>query len=159
MINDDIIKKVMYNCVNLAKDNARNNQYPIAAIIADQEGCVLATSISSLRKKNDPTNHPEIEAIRKATEIIGSRVLDGYYLFTTLEPCPMCTSAAIWAKMQGIVYGAYQEDAIEYIRLNPNRRFSWRQISIKSREIVSNGYPNLELYEGILREECKQLFI
>lgn len=51
MINDDIIKKVMYNCVNLAKDNARNNQYPIAAIIADQEGCVLATSISSLRKK------------------------------------------------------------------------------------------------------------
>jgi tRNA(Arg) A34 adenosine deaminase TadA len=71
----------------------------------------------------------------------------------------MCTSAAIWAKMQGIAYGAYQEDAMEYIRLNPHRKFSWRQIGIKSKKIVDNGYPSLELYEGILREECKRLFI
>lgn len=71
----------------------------------------------------------------------------------------MCTSAAIWAKMQGIVYGTYQEDAVEYISANPHRRFSWRQISIKSKEIINNGYPSLELYEGILREECKRLFI
>lgn len=158
-MDNDILKQVMSNCIILAKDNAKNDQYPIAAIITDREGSVLTTSNSSLRKKVDPTNHPEIEAIRKAAEILKSRFLNGYYLFTTLEPCPMCASAAIWAKMQGIVYGAYQEDAIEFIRLTPNRRFSWRQISIKSREIVSNGYPNLELYEGILREECKQLFI
>lgn len=159
MMNDEILRKVMNNCINLAKDNARNNQYPIAAIITDQTGHMIATSSSSLRKKNDPTNHPEIEVIRKAAEILESRNLNGYYLFTTLEPCPMCTSAAIWAKMQGIVYGAYQEDALEYISSNPHRRFSWRQISVKSKNIVNNGYPNLELYEGILREECKRLFI
>lgn len=158
-MDNDILRQVMSNCISLAKDNAKNDQYPIAAIITDREGCVLTTSNSSLRKKVDPTNHPEIEVIRKAAEILKSRFLNGYYLFTTLEPCPMCASAAIWAKMQGIVYGAYQEDAMEFIRLTPDRRFSWRQISIKSREIVSNGYPNLELYEGILREECKQLFV
>lgn len=159
MMNDVILRQVMSNCINLAKGNAKNDQYPIAAIVTNREGCVLATSSSSLRKKNDPTNHPEIEAIRKAAEILESRFLNGCYLFTTLEPCPMCTSAAIWAKMQGIVYGAYQEDAVEYISINPHRRFSWRQISIKSKEIINNGYPSLELYEGILREECKQLFI
>lgn len=159
MMNDVILRQVMSNCINLAKSNAKNDQYPIAAIVTDREGGVLATSSSSLRKKNDPTNHPEIEAIRKAAEILESRFLNGCYLFTTLEPCPMCTSAAIWAKMQGIVYGAYQEDAVEYISINPHRRFSWRQISIKSKEIINNGYPSLELYEGILREECKQLFI
>lgn len=159
MMNDVILREVMSNCINLAKGNAKNDQYPIAAIVTDQEGCVLATSSSSLREKNDPTNHPEIEAIRKAAEILESRFLNGCYLFTTLEPCPMCTSAAIWAKMQGIVYGAYQEDAVEYISINPYRRFSWRQISIKSKEIINNGCPSLELYEGILREECKRLFI
>lgn len=159
MMNNDILIQVMNNCINLAKENAKNNQYPIAAIITDQGGRMLATSSSSLRRKNDPTNHPEIEVIRKAAEILKSRVLNGCYLFTTLEPCPMCTAAAIWAKMQGIVYGAYQEDAVEYINLNPHRRFSWRQISVKSKEIINNGCPNLELYEGILREECKQLFI
>jgi len=158
-MNDKILKQVMNNCINLAKYNAKNDQYPIAAIVADQEGHMLATSSSSLRKKHDPTNHPEIEAIRKAADILESRFLNDYYLFTTLEPCPMCTSAAIWAKMKGIVYGACQEDILEYISINNNRRFSWRQISIKSKEIVNNGYPRLELYEGILREECKRLFI
>ncbi len=158
-MNDKILRQVMSYCINLAKDNAKNDQYPIAAIVADQAGNVLTTSSSSLRKKYDPTNHPEIEAIRKATEILETRFLNDYYLFTTLEPCPMCTSAAIWAKMKGIVYGAYQEDVMEYIDINHNRKFSWRQIRVKSKEIVNNGYPTLELYEGILREECKLLFI
>lgn len=159
MIKDDILRKVMNDCISLAKDNAKKNQYPIAAIVADRSGHILAASGSSLREKNDPTNHPEIEVIRKAAEILKARSLNGYYLFTTLEPCPMCTSAAIWAKMQGIVYGAYQEDALEYINTNPHRKFSWRQIYVKSKEIVNNGTPSLELYEGILREECKQLFV
>lgn len=159
MINDDILRQVMNKCINLAKDNAKKDQYPIAAIVADQTGCILATSSSTLREKNDPTNHPEIEAIRKASEILKSRFLNGYYLFTTLEPCPMCTSAAIWAKMQGIVYGACQEDAKAYIDTNPNRKFSWRQIYVKPKVIIYNGFPRLELYEGILREECKRLFI
>lgn len=159
MISDDILRQVMDKCINLAKDNIKKNQYPIAAIIADQEGSVLTVSRSSLRERNDPTNHPEIEAIRKASKILKSRFLNGYYLFTTLEPCPMCTSAAIWAKMQGIVYGAHQEDAIEYINLNPNRKFSWRQIHVKAKEIIRAGCPSLEIYEGILREECKELFL
>lgn len=159
MMNDNICKHVMNMCINLAKNNAKKNRYPIAAIVADQEGRILAMSSSSLREKNDPTNHPEIEVIRKASKILKSRFLKGYYLFTTLEPCPMCTSAAIWAKMQGIVYGAYQEDAIEFINTNQDRSFSWRQINIKSKEIVNAGSPHLELYEGVLREECKQLFI
>lgn len=159
MISDEILRQMMNRCIDSAKDNARKGQYPIAAIVADKEGRVLATSSSSLREKNDPTNHPEMEAIRKASEILKCRFLSGYYLFTTLEPCPMCTAAAVWAKMQGIVYGACQEDAVEFINKNPARKFSWRQINIKSREIISNGSPRLELYEGVLRKECKKLFI
>lgn len=158
-MNDEIMKQVMNTCINLAKDNEKNNQYPIAAIITNREGRILTTSSSSLRQKIDPTNHPEIDAIRKATEILNSRFLNGYYLFTTLEPCPMCTSAAIWAKMQGIVYGAYQEDAEEFINKNPHRQFSWRQINIKAKDIINKGSPKLELYEGILCKECNKLFI
>lgn len=159
MMNEKKLKSIMEKCVQLAKDNFQKGQYPIAAIVADKEGNILATSSSSLREKNDPTNHPEVEVIRKSSELLESRFLSGYYLFTTLEPCPMCTAAAIWAKMQGIVYGAYQEDAIEFININLNRKFSWRQIHMKAKEIIGNGEPKLELYEGICREECKKLFV
>ena len=103
-------------------------------------------------------NHPEIDAIRGACKKLDTRFLRGCYLYTTLEPCPMCTSAAIWARMQGIVYGAYLEDIEQFIVNNPARKFSWRQIPIKARDIIKFGTPSLEVYEGVLREECMQLF-
>lgn len=159
MMNEKTLKLIMEKCIQLANDNFQKGQYPIAAIVADTAGNILATSSSSLRAGDDPTNHPEVEVIRKSSRLLKSRFLNGYYLFTTLEPCPMCTAAAIWAKMQGIVYGAYQEDALEFIDINLSRKFSWRQIRVKAKEIVGNGEPTLELYEGICREECKKLFV
>lgn len=157
MRSEDIQKNMWY-CIELAKNNSKYEQYPIAALITDNNGRILASSSSSLRKRNDPTNHPEIEAIRKASEVLQSRVLTGCYLYTTLEPCPMCTSAAIWAKMQGIIFGAFQEDALSFIDSHPDRQFSWRQIKVKAAQIIKYGTPPLELYEGVLREECVQLF-
>ena len=151
-------QKNMRYCIDLARINSKANQYPIAAIVTDQNGKILTASSSSLRVKNDPTNHPEIAVIRKASEMLQTRVLEGCYLYTTLEPCPMCTSAAIWAKMQGLVFGAFQEDAISFAKSNPNSKFSWRQIEVKARDIIKHGTPRLELYEGILRNECISLF-
>lgn len=159
MMNEIIFKQVMEKCILLAKENLKNNQYPIAAMIADEQGNIVVAVSSSLRQTNDPTNHPEMEAIRKASELLKTRVLKNYYLFTTLEPCPMCTAAAIWAKMKGIIYGASQEDAIEYINKNNNRQFSWRQIHVRAKNIICNGEPKLELYEEVCGDECKQLFI
>lgn len=70
----------------------------------------------------------------------------------------MCTSAAIWAKMAGIVYGASQEDAIKYSKAHPSNKLSWRQIKIKARQVVLKSDHHIELYEGICHEECLKLF-
>lgn len=157
MISINDFNMYMSICVKLAKANWDNGQYPIAALVINSDGNIISSSSSNLRKKNDPTNHPEMEAIRNASDALNSRFLRGCYLFTTLEPCPMCTSAAIWAKMQGIVFGAYQEDAINYVKTH-NAEFSWRQIQIKSKYIIDRGQPRLEIHEGILRNECGKLF-
>ena len=149
----------MLKCIELARMNLKGNQYPIGAIITDDSGKIIAASNSSLRKTFDPTNHPEIEVIRLASEIKQTRFLIDCFLFTTLEPCPMCTSAAIWAKMKGIIYGACQEDAIEFVKGNDQHQLSWRQITVKSKDIIRFGNPTIELYEGLMREECKKLFI
>lgn len=146
----------MRYCIELAKKAHENGQYAIAALVSDNRGNILAACGSSLKEKNDPTNHPEMAVIREASNTLKSRVLSGCYLFTTLEPCPMCTSAAIWAKMRGVVFGAFQED-VQYANTN-NKSFSWRQINIKSKDIIKYGTPKLELIEGILREECIKLF-
>lgn len=148
----------MRYCIKLAHENIQDGQYPIAALVANEDGKIIASSSSSLRKKRDPTNHPEMEVIRKASEILQSRVLSNCFLYSTLEPCPMCTSAAIWAKMRGIIFGALQEDAILFSKSNTSSILSWRQIEVKAKDIIKHGTPLLELHEGILRNECIKLF-
>lgn len=149
---------LMRTCIRLAEQSFRDGQYAIAALVVNPEGQILASSGSTLKAGCDPTNHPEMAVIRRSSELLHSRSLEGCYLYTTLEPCPMCTSAAIWAKMKGIVFGALQEDAVEVEMSSETSGFSWRQIHIKAEEIIRQGRPVLELYPGFMREECKKLF-
>ncbi|PJE93978.1 hypothetical protein CUT44_31020 [Streptomyces carminius] len=99
-----------------------------------------------------------MEAIRAAAERTGSRYLTGAYLLTTLEPCPMCTAAAIWAKMRGVVFGVTQLDARQWAAEHPDRTFTWRQIGIRARDVARAGHPRLDVHEEVCREECLELF-
>lgn len=106
----------------------------------------------------DPTQHAEIVAIRKAANVLGERFLEDCTLYTTHEPCPMCTSAAIWARMKGIVSGATLHDMINYRKKNGTRERTWRTIDIPASEVLEKGDPKLFLIEEFMREECNKLF-
>lgn len=70
----------------------------------------------------------------------------------------MCTAAAIWAKFDGIVFGASQEDAVKWSQDNPQAKFSWRQILTKCKSIADTGEPRLWVRENVLQTECNALF-
>src|SRR3989338_8024510 len=99
-----------------------------------------------------------MNAIRKAARKVGCRYLPGAWLYTTQEPCPMCTAAAIWAKMEGIVFGATKDDAQEVYKRQKGTRFSWRQIDIPAEDIIAKGMPKLALHKAFLRDECIKLY-
>lgn len=152
--NDELMKI----CIETAKKDLKNNQYVLGAMVVDENGDVLSLKNSNLISGYDPTAHPEIVAIRESAEKRKSRYLEGCYLYSTLEPCPMCTSAVVWAKMAGIIFGAFQEDALEFSRNNKSDILTWRQITITSNEIAVKGTPKIKIYGGVLRSECKKLF-
>ncbi len=136
-----------------AKNSAKLGNYALGCLVV-KDGNVIATGKNKLKTENDPTLHGEIDAIRNACKILKSPYLEGCILYTTLEPCPMCASAAIWAKMKGIVFGAFKEDAQKI----QGEKFSWRQINISSNDILKEGDPKLNLVKGFMREECLKLF-
>lgn len=146
-------EKFMNKAIELARESARKGDYATGAVIAKDDQ-VIAIGTTNLKRENDPTVHAEIVAIRNACKRLKLKYLEGFILYTTHEPCPMCASAAIWAKMKGIVFGATIEDA----RNKQGENFSWRQIDIPSREVISKGTPKLELVERFLREDCLKLF-
>jgi tRNA(Arg) A34 adenosine deaminase TadA len=146
-------KKIMMEAIEIAKESAKGGDYALGAVI-EKNGKIIAVGKTLLKTKNDPTVHAEIVAIRTACEKLGTRFLENAVLYTTHEPCPMCASAAIWAKMKGVVFGATIEDAYG----NATDKFSWRQIDIKCKDILLAGNPKLELVEEFMRKECNDLF-
>ena len=146
-------KKFMVKCINIAKKSASKGDYAVGALIVKDDE-IIATGETLLNRSTDATMHAEIVAIRKACKKLNSRILEGCILYTTHEPCPMCASAAIWAKMDCIVFGATYKDAKD----KATKKFSWRQINIPCKYILSKGQPKVKLVEKFMRKECNELF-
>lgn len=141
--NKDIMQKV----IDLAREKYSEGGHAIASIIVKGDE-IVAEAFTTINRDQDPTAHAEINAIKLAAKKLGSKRLTDCILYTTFEPCPMCTSAAIWARMKGIVYGANMSDETEKGR---------QRIKIRCSDIISHGDPKLELYPDFMREECKEL--
>ena len=83
---------------------------PFGAVIV-KDGKIVAEASNSVTIDNDPTAHAEVNAIRKACSSLGTFKLDGCYIYSSCEPCPMCLSALYWAGVARIYYGNTKEDA------------------------------------------------
>lgn len=70
----------------------------------------------------------------------------------------MCTAAAIWARMSGIVSGSTINDMAEFRLKFGNSEWTWRTVDIAARAVLDHGEPKLFLVEGFLRDECRELF-
>lgn len=79
---------------------------PVGAVLLGPSGAVLARGRNRREAAGDPTAHAEIEAIRLAARVAGSRRLDGCTLVVTVEPCTMCAGAVVLARLGRLVYGA-----------------------------------------------------
>ena len=86
---------------------------PFGAIVVGPDGTVAGVGCNRVTSSNDPTAHAEVLAIRAACQGLGTFLLDGYTLYTSCEPCPMCLAAAYWARVKAIVYGATRAEAAE----------------------------------------------
>ena len=151
-------EKFMKKAIEEAKNSASLDQYSFVAFFLISSCEIIAVEGAALHENNDPTCHAEVNAIRSACLKNESRYLPGCWLYTTLEPCPMCTGTAIWAKMEGIVFGASKEDAQNFAKTLQDHKFTWRQIDISSKDIIEKGDPKVELIEKFMQSECRELF-
>ncbi len=82
-------------------------EVPIGALVIDQEGQILGKAYNETLTRNDPTAHAEILAMRQAAEALNNYRLLNCTLYVTLEPCIMCAGAAVHARIQEVVFGAF----------------------------------------------------
>ena len=96
----------MRRALKLADEAARRGEVPIGALVVAPNGRLVAQAHNRTRELSDPTAHAEMIVLREAAALLGDWRLEEHTLYSTLEPCSMCTGAAILARIRTLVFGA-----------------------------------------------------
>jgi tRNA(adenine34) deaminase len=122
----------------------RHGDVPIGAVLVDPDGVVVAAAGNERELTADPTAHAEVLVLREAARALGSWRLSGHTLVVTLEPCTMCAGALVLARVERLVFGAFDPKAGAVASL-------W--------DVVRDSRLNhrVEVTGGILEAECGQL--
>ncbi|WP_299309769.1 nucleoside deaminase [uncultured Croceicoccus sp.] len=122
---------------------------PIAALIV-RDGVQVAGGVNRTVEGCDPTAHAEITAMRAAGQALGDMQMRGATLYSTLQPCGMCTMASIWAGVTRIVYGAGRDDVHDMY-------FEDRHLS--TLDYIADAYKDdLTITGGVLADQCAPLY-
>ena len=136
-------EKFMAEALKEAEKSANFDEVPVGAIIVKDEK-IIARGHNLRERKNDPTAHAEIVAIRKACKKLKSWRLEGCTIYVTIEPCSMCAGTLLWTRIKRIVYGAKDPKG-------GSLGSSYNLFEVKN----INHHPEIE--GGVLEEKCSTL--
>ncbi len=120
---------------------------PFGAVLV-KDGKIIGEGWNCVTSTNDPTAHAEVTAIRKACQSVGHFELLDADLYTSCEPCPMCLSAAYWARVKRIFFACTRQDAARH---QFDDEFIYQQIPLQPEE------RSIPMSQG-LRDEAYVVF-
>jgi tRNA(adenine34) deaminase len=136
------------NAMHQALEQARmafgHGDLPIGAVLLDASGAVVAADHNRREELGDATAHAEMLVLSAASRAANDWRLTGHTLVVTLEPCAMCAMAAVWARVERIVYGAP----------DPKAGAVWSLYNIPQDARLNH---RIDLISGVLAEESAAL--
>ncbi|MDH3538435.1 MAG: nucleoside deaminase [Acidimicrobiia bacterium] len=134
----------MRRALHLAREAARAGEVPVGAVLLDGDEVVVAEAHNRVEELHQASAHAELLVLNEATRSQENWRLDGHTLVVTLEPCAMCAMAAVWSRLDRIVYGAADPKAgaaLSLYNIPQDKRLNHR----------------IELEDGVLAAESAQL--
>jgi tRNA(adenine34) deaminase len=135
----------------LAEEAAAAGEIPVGAVIVDREERIIGRG-RNRRESGDPLGHAEIYAIREAAQAMGDWRLEGTTMFVTLEPCVMCAGALVNARVERLVFGAFDPKAgfcgslgnlVQDARLNHRLQVEGGSMEERSRRMLQEFFRKL----------------
>jgi tRNA(Arg) A34 adenosine deaminase TadA len=139
-MNDELF---MQQAIALSASAVDHGNEPFGAVLV-KDGAVVYTNENQIYTAHDPTFHGEAGLIRRFCAETGITDLREYTLYSSCEPCFMCSGALVWVKLGRLVYGASNDDLEQLLG---NRGCNC------SKMVFDNSFWHPEVTTGVLREE------
>ena len=132
----------MKKAIVRGKTAARHREVPVGAIIV-KDGVVISDGRNMREGKENALAHAEIIAIERACKKLGRWRLHDCTMYVTLEPCPMCAGAIVNARLERVVFGAFDKKAGAYGSV------------FNMNDFPLNHFPKVS--GGVLEEKCSAM--
>jgi tRNA(adenine34) deaminase len=133
----------MRQAIDLAQRANAAGEVPVGALVV-QGGTIVGVGWNQPIGRNDPTAHAEIVALRSAASQLETYRLSGCTMYVTLEPCTMCAAALVHARLERVVFGAW----------DPQAGAAGSALNILNSPVMNH---RVDAFGGVLAEECSAL--
>lgn len=142
-------EKYMRKAIELSAEAVKHGNEPFGAVLV-KNGEIVFTNENQIYSRNDPTFHAEAGLIRRFCTEIGVTDLNEYTLYSSCEPCFMCSGAMVWVNLGRLVYGAGNDD-LEKMLGNKGCNCS--------KMVFDNSFRGPEVTAGVLRDEALEVLM
>ena len=136
-------EKFMKEAIKQAKKAIKIGEVPIGCVI-EYEGKIIGRGYNRRKVDKNTLSHAELNAIRKASKVMGDWRLEDCTMYVTLEPCQMCAGAIVQSRMKKVVIGC----------MNPKAGCAGSILNILQMEEFNH---QVEIERGVLEKECSHM--
>ena len=148
-------EKYLRRCVEISEEAVSSGNNPFGALLVDKEGNILVESGNIEVTEKDITGHAETTVAKLAGKKYSKEFLWETILYTTAEPCCMCTGAVYWANIGHIVYGISEKKLLELTGSNEKNP----TFDVPCREIIAKGQKDIKVTGPVASPELEQAIV
>ena len=137
--------------IALAKLAREHGNHPFGALLVGQNGEVVLEAENTVNTERDATGHAETNLVRNASKRFDKGILEQVTLYTSTEPCAMCSGAIYWTGITRVVYALSEVGLIELTGSNDENP----TMQLPCREVLTRGQRPIEIIGPLLEEEAR----
>jgi len=147
----DVDLQLLRRAIAIAQRAREHGNHPFGALLADEQGRVLLEAENSVNTESDCTGHAELNLMQLASRQCTFDDLAGCTLYTSTEPCPMCSGAIFWGGVGRVVYALSEAGLYAMTGDSPHK------LPLACREVFAHGGRPIDVLGPAIEDEARQV--